>query len=254
MGNLREEVEEIASQYGESLDEHLVEAGSRDDETHQLEYIKKLLDTKALAGAHRTETFNLTLRGMLGSGGDVHGFARAYVASLIEPALIPPPSPSQLRELAVIQQVLARQAGGLSFFEHGAELAASAGATFSQLGDVRDADSAMYLARTLQVQGRSSRVGFLAISRVAAGYGYRPYRLMSVWVVFVALFSLLYLPSSRGLNESVQLSASTQLGLVSPPVSEGSELLAWAMILQTTFGLVIVSVFFALIVRRWFRS
>lgn len=93
------------------------------------------------------------------------------------------------------------------------------------------------------------------ISEVLCGYGYQPYRLLCWVVLQLAVFSLIFTLISDGPSlNNLYLALS---GLISPPgLDDTQELSGGARILfiaEGYIGTLFLSVFFALLVRRWFR-
>jgi hypothetical protein len=99
------------------------------------------------------------------------------------------------------------------------------------------------------------------ISWVLCGYGYRPYRLL-LWVtVQLAVFStsIYFALALEGRNQSIGLTIYECLTNYLNPlaVNDTRELTTTARVLLVTesyLGSVSLSVFFALLVRRWFRT
>lgn len=94
------------------------------------------------------------------------------------------------------------------------------------------------------------------ISWVLCGYGYQPYRLMLWMTVQLAVFSIAFaLAGRKSIGSSIHTCLINYLDPLG--VNDASRLPTVAQVLLLTesyFGLVSLSVFFALLVRRWFRT
>ncbi|MGH4027117.1 MAG: hypothetical protein ACRDRV_21310 [Pseudonocardiaceae bacterium] len=93
------------------------------------------------------------------------------------------------------------------------------------------------------------------VSEALCGYGYQPYRLLGWAVLQLVVFSLLLVLISPGsLADDIYLALT---GFISPPGLDDSEamsgLIRLLFVVEGYVGVMFVSVFFALLVRRWFR-
>ncbi|MEV6275253.1 hypothetical protein [Nocardia sp. NPDC051832] len=108
-----------------------------------------------------------------------------------------------------------------------------------------------------QATPRGWRRALSATSDLLCGYGYRPFWLLG-WVavqILVCTVLALVWAGSKSWTEVVYLGTTTFLGPLGPANTEG--MAAPARILfaaETWLGAVSMSVFFALLVRRWFRQ
>jgi hypothetical protein len=95
------------------------------------------------------------------------------------------------------------------------------------------------------------------ISEVLCGYGYQPYRLLGWVALQLVVFSLaLTLISTGSVLDSLYLALT---GFISPPGLDDLQALRLSgsarilLVAEGYFGVLSLSVFFALLVRRWFR-
>jgi hypothetical protein len=94
------------------------------------------------------------------------------------------------------------------------------------------------------------------LSEVSCGYGYQPYRLLS-WVVFqLAAFTLLLtLVTDKSVIQSIYLCLVAYISpLGTGDVSNMSRAESVLFVVEGYAGVLSLSVFFALVVRRWFRA
>ncbi len=112
------------------------------------------------------------------------------------------------------------------------------------------AHRARHLAR-----GRGLRRILETISNLLCGYGYQPYRLLG-WVVvqLVALILILTIFFGASLVTSMHMALINYLNPLGFGDIDGLPHGAWVLlVIESYAGAVSLSVFFALLVRRWFR-
>lgn len=146
----------------------------------------------------------------------------------------------------------------------GAELPAHAALAFSRALNLHrdneddDAEDRCGLAKaraeTAALRPRRRRVGRW-ISEWSCGYGYRPFRLLAWMTAQLAVFTVaITLATHESLGDSAYLCLTNYLN---PAGLDDARALGGAaqvlLISEAYAGIVSVSVFFALLVRRWFR-
>jgi len=187
---------------------------------------------------------------------DLESFSRAFVGILVELTLRPPASVTQQESLAL---ALARlwEVASLNSLHHHAELLARQGAAIRlQNSDVKGADHFYFRA---EISCDRRRVNGLRLDRQLtrwlAGYGFRPYRVLVWWAVSIAIFTVAYLLALEDLGDALTFSLASQLGSVGfSDIEAVPDYVRTLSLVQTSIGLLAVSVFFALVLRRWFKS
>jgi hypothetical protein len=129
---------------------------------------------------------------------------------------------------------------------------------YLQVGDHRARDGCLLAQARARhrAPGRGALRVLEALSSVLCGYGYQPYRLLG-WVVFqLAAFSV-----ALSLISGISILRSSYMCLVNylNPLGLGDTAQvphsAWVLLVAEGYlGSVSLSVFFALVVRRWFRA
>jgi hypothetical protein len=94
------------------------------------------------------------------------------------------------------------------------------------------------------------------ISAVLCGYGYQPYRLLGWVILQLASFSLvLTLISTGSVVDSVYMCLINYLNPLGVGDTKEMPHSAWILLVVEGYtGAVSLSIFFALLVRRWFRA
>ncbi|MGH3697075.1 MAG: hypothetical protein ACRDRX_24360 [Pseudonocardiaceae bacterium] len=128
---------------------------------------------------------------------------------------------------------------------------------YLQVGDHRNRDQCL-LARSRARHRARDRGGIKVletISAVLCGYGYQPYRLLGWVVVQLAGFSLvLALISPESVINSLYMCLINFLNPLGVGDTQGMPRSSWILLIVEGYaGAVSLSIFFALLVRRWFR-
>jgi len=106
-------------------------------------------------------------------------------------------------------------------------------------------------AETAALRPRRRRVGRW-ISEWSCGYGYRPFRLLGWMVAQLAVFTVaINLATDKSLGDSAYLCLTNYLNPAG--LDDPSGTVQVLLVSEAYAGIVSVSVFFALLVRRWFR-
>jgi hypothetical protein len=107
-----------------------------------------------------------------------------------------------------------------------------------------------------QARGRGGTKVLETISAVLCGYGYQPYRLLGWVILQLASFSLvLTLISTGSVVDSVYMCLINYLNPLGVGDTKEMPHSAWILLVVEGYtGAVSLSIFFALLVRRWFRA
>jgi hypothetical protein len=141
-------------------------------------------------------------------------------------------------------------------FKH-AELAYDrAASNYLLSGDAGLRDESLMRQKRCQhlVSPRGLRRGLQSISWLAAGYGYRPYRLLICVVAQLVLFVGVLAIIARGTNVTPYAVLVNYLNPLGPQDADGVHTFGKVLLVAESYaGAVSLNVFFALLVRRWFR-
>jgi hypothetical protein len=121
------------------------------------------------------------------------------------------------------------------------------------------ADECRYQDERVRVRSRPVREQWRSLPLYwAAGFGYRPYRLLYVAAVSVVLCAVAYGafdPAARSVRQPLVFSAMNYLAAVGYGDVGAAPLAVQVLtVVQGVFSLVLNSTLFALLVRRWFRT
>ena len=94
-----------------------------------------------------------------------------------------------------------------------------------------------------------------AASEVLCGYGYRPYRLLGWIVVQLAFFCVMMnLVAHGSIFKNVYMVLVNYVNVLGVGDADGLPYSAWVLlVVEGYMGAVTTTVFFVLLVRRWFR-
>ncbi|WP_045878159.1 hypothetical protein [Pseudofrankia sp. DC12] len=163
---------------------------------------------------------------------------------------------AQTLRLAGIAETLGNQLRGWQLPLHAALAYTRAAALFQTADEQRARDKCVLAG--LRARHQARKPGVVKARETAAdwlcGYGYEPYRLLGWGACQLVVFSLLFI-----LVFGTPIANGTYVALVNylNPLSSGEGDLPTSaripLVVESYVGLISTSVFFALIVRRWFR-
>jgi hypothetical protein len=268
VGSLSTAIVRRADRYVEMLDEARLDGVLRTAEPHLLDRFEKYaadiidryvppgprnrdslvfshLYSRALASVDEGEYS--TIAALLGAEAEIRGPLRL--------------TPAQTLRLAEIVERLGHRCARAGLSLHAAFAFDRAGGLYMQVENRHAQDRCLLLARRARYRARDRGLVKVleAISNLLCGYGYQPYRLLGwVFVQLAALILVLRIMFGAPLVTSmhaVLINYLNPLGLNDLNDIEGLPRNAWVLlVIESYAGAVSLSVFFALVVRRWFRA
>jgi hypothetical protein len=163
---------------------------------------------------------------------------------------------AQTSRLAGVLERLGARLGRDRLPLHAARAFSRAGALYVEVEEQVARDRCLLAG--LRARHRARRWGLTkileSISDALCGYGYQPYRLLGWGVVQLAAFSVLFISVyGAPVGDGIYLSLANYLN----PLGIGESGLPGSaripLVVESYAGLISYSVFFALVVRRWFR-
>ncbi len=166
-------------------------------------------------------------------------------------------TPAQTLRLAEILERLGHRFARADLPLHAAFSFDRAGGLFLQVENHLARDRCLLAAHRARhrARGRGVRKILETISNLLCGYGYQPYRLLAwAFVQLTALILILTIFFGVSLVTSVHMALTNYLNPLGFGDVDGLPDGAWALLIVESYaGAVSLSVFFALLVRRWFR-
>jgi hypothetical protein len=165
-------------------------------------------------------------------------------------------TPAQTTRLALILERLGRRLLDARLPLHAALALTRASALYLQVENQRARDRCELLGLRAR-HGARDRGWLKALEKVSdlvCGYGYEPYRLLGWVLVQLAAFSAVIIVGYRtSVGEGLYICLVNYLNPLGLGDSRELRSGAWLLVAESYAGLVSMSVFFALVVRRWFR-
>jgi hypothetical protein len=250
-------IQKLGLDHGANLQDMIARNG-RDDEDELLVLLYRRMDETQLAEVPRNESFRLIFGSLMSNISDLSNldeFSVAFVAALIEERLKPELSVPQSTTLNSVYRQLLRRARALKLWDHAIVLARLGSRLELKIGNGAASDTFLYVSGVAEDKNLGRVVGWRVMRRYLIGYGYRPYRLIVAWFISAIIFTLAYWALGQKLADAGVLSASAQLGAaVVSNTLPGGDITAWLIVVQIGLGILTISVFFALVVRRWVRA
>ncbi len=166
-------------------------------------------------------------------------------------------TPAQTLRLAEILERLGHRFARADLPLHAAFSFDRAGGLYLQVENHLARDACLLSAHRARhsARGRGLPKMLETISNLSCGYGYQPYRLLAwVFVQLAALILILTIFFGVSFVTSVHMALTNYLNPLGFGDVEGLPDGAWAVLIVESYaGSVSLSVFFALLVRRWFR-
>ncbi|HET9255725.1 MAG TPA: hypothetical protein VFO16_11045 [Pseudonocardiaceae bacterium] len=166
---------------------------------------------------------------------------------------------AQNNRLAEVFDRIGQECRAVKLLRHAALAFDRAASIYLSLGNSAKRDSCLF-ARSQCVRTamkRSWTKALLTISWIVFGYGYQPYRLI-LWVIIqLAAFSigLIIIRGGEQIEQSIFVCLTNYLNPIGGDDLKSLPLAAKILlVIESYSGAVSMSVFFALLVRRWFRS
>jgi hypothetical protein len=252
-----------ADRYVEMLEQVRIEDSLRTKEADLLDkferYTADVLDRYWQAWPRNRESLAFASLYEPQAAGSVHDRDRALITALMA-ADVESRGPFRLTQaqnnrLAAVFERIGKECQLKKLFRHAALAFDSAADIYLLLGKDGVRDRCLFARK--QCIRKAMKPSWVkvrtTIAWVSCGYGYQPYRLMLWMAVQIAVFSILFdLTGPESIWSSIYMCLVNYLD---PLDTEKLSTMAKAVLVTESYvGLVSLSVFFALLVRRWFRT
>ncbi|GAA3887554.1 hypothetical protein GCM10022243_60430 [Saccharothrix violaceirubra] len=255
-------VEQRAGRYAEDLESVLARAGLRGEESRLLDEFEQCVSgvLDHYPARRRRASHELLFRPFYETRQEsVDSERRRTLLVALMAAEVEAQGPLRLtmaqnKDLAEILERLGVDCAAEGLWLHAAEAFERAAETHLLTNDHAARDRCLFLQTRARhrIEQRPARRAFLAFSAVTCGYGYRPYRLLWwVLVQLVAFWLTLWLVTDALTPYNLYLAAVNYLNPAGTEQASGA--VKAVLVVESYSGALSLNVFFALLVRRWFR-